>query len=657
MNIPGLAPTAFPRSTRALVLLLALAPCVATAAPPERPVHRFLDVQIAPDGAHVASIEGDSPPGGYYPEVRDLVIRATGGKSAVTVALPCGRVAQCWPASPAWRSDGRLLAFVLRSPGQHAYSLYTVGADGSGLRQVLSFNGTLTDLSYGPKDVLAVLAIADARKEVGATEAGAAQAGDLDEAPPEQRIALVQGDALRWVSPAQLFVYEYDWLPSGAGFVGTAAPGDGDRNWWTAKLYAFSPTGEPRLLYEPQDRRQQLAEPQVSRDGRVVGFIAGLMSDFGRTGGDVFTVPVAGGPATPLTPTLAGSAVSIGWSCANTLRARVLAGDVEQIVDLGTGQSARAPTLLWSGADTTRAHEPLRRVACPSDTVAQAHETFTVAPEIEIGTARRRHDLTTANTGLTTPMRVSSVRWSNDGFEVQGWLLQPPQVSGKVPLITIVHGGPAGAWTQQFSGPGGQWAMIARGWSVFLPNPRGSYGQGERFTQANVRDFGYGDLRDILTGIDQVERDAPVDDARLGLMGGSYGGFMSMWAVTQTQRFKAAVAAAGISNWQSYYGENGIDEWLLPYFGGTVYDDPQVYARSSAINYIRAVRTPTFVYVGERDIECPAPQTIEFWHALRALGIPTSIMIYPGEGHSLREPAHAEDATRRTIAWFERYLK
>ena len=119
-------------------------------------------------------------------------------------------------------------------------------------------------------------------------------------------------------------------------------------------------------------------------------------------------------------------------------------------------------------------------------------------------------------------------------------------------------------------------------------------------------------------------------NARLGITGGSYGGFMTMWAVTQTDRFKAAVAAAGISDWQSYYGENGIDAWMIPYFGASVYEDPAVYAQSSPINFIRNVKTPTFEYVGEHDIECPAPQTQEFWHALKALSVPTSIMIYPG---------------------------
>jgi dipeptidyl aminopeptidase/acylaminoacyl peptidase len=187
-----------------------------------------------------------------------------------------------------------------------------------------------------------------------------------------------------------------------------------------------------------------------------------------------------------------------------------------------------------------------------------------------VGPPGRWHDLTSVNAGLGTRTKVISVRWTNEGFDEQGWLLLPEHTNGNTPMVTFVHGGPAAAAVPFFYGAGAQAAMLARGWAVFRPNPRGSFGQGEHFTLANVRDLGHGDLRDVLAGIDAAERIAPIDEARLGLAGGSYGGFMSMWAITQTQRFKAAVAAAGISDWQSYYGENGIDEWLLPYFGATL---------------------------------------------------------------------------------------
>ena len=186
-----------------------------------------------------------------------------------------------------------------------------------------------------------------------------------------------------------------------------------------------------------------------------------------------------------------------------------------------------------------------------------------------------------------------------------------------------------------------------------MPNPRGSYGQGEKFTQANIKDFGYGDLRDILAGMDVLEKRFPIDKNREGLTGWSYGGFMTMFGVTQTTRFRAAVAGAGISDWKSYYGENSIDQWMMPFFGKSVYDDPAVYAKSSAIEYIKNVKTPTLVVVGDRDGECPAPQSFEFWHALRAEGVKTQLVIYPNEGHAFRDPAHRRDVLERALNWFE----
>lgn len=195
------------------------------------------------------------------------------------------------------------------------------------------------------------------------------------------------------------------------------------------------------------------------------------------------------------------------------------------------------------------------------------------------------------------------------------------------------------------------------GYFVFYPNPRGSFGEGEKFTQGNIKDFGYGDFRDVLAGVDEVLKTLPVDKDRIGLTGWSYGGYMTMWAVTQTNRFRAAVAGAGIANWQSYYGQNDIDEWMIPYFGASVYDDPAVYAKSSPITFIKNVKTPTLVLVGERDGECPAPQSREFWHALKTFGVPTELVIYPGEGHVFNQPQHEQDVMERLVAWFERYLK
>ena len=631
--------------------------CVAQAEP-ERLVHRYLEVEISPNGELVASVEGDSSKSGGAPTVRDLLIRHVSGGAAVTVPMPCGRVPQCWPDSPTWSPDGKHVAFALRTPGSHARSLYAVAADGSGLDKLLDFSGTIVRCAICRMGVSPCSRFkTPPRKSARLKPARRLPAIWMHRRRSSELRSWSNG-ALQWVSPPDLFVYEYDWRAGGKGFIGTAAPGDGDNNWWTAKLYAFPESGgDARVIYTPADARQQLAMPKVSRDGSLVAFIAGIMSDFGSTGGDVYTIAIDGGVATNLTPDMHASATAISWRCDGHLQAEMLAGDKTQFADLGSGLAPRPPKIVWSGEESFGDRAGGISTACPSGSTADSHESFTTAPEIEVGTIGHWRNLTTTNAGLSLAAHVQSVWWKNDGFDIQGWLLLPLHTEGKVPMITQVHGGPAAAVTPGFPGPGTISALLEHGYAIFRPNPRGSYGQGERFTLANVRDFGHGDLRDILAGIDAAAKVAPIDTARLGLTGGSYGGFMSMWAVTQTNRFKAAVAAAGISDWLSYYGENGIDAWMIPYFGKSAYDDPAVYGASSAINYIHNVKTPTFAYVGERDIECPAPQTQEFWHAMKAMNVPTSIMIYPGEGHGLRDPAHLADAEQRTIAWFDKYLK
>ena len=199
--------------------------------------------------------------------------------------------------------------------------------------------------------------------------------------------------------------------------------------------------------------------------------------------------------------------------------------------------------------------------------------------------------------------------------------------------------------------------LAAEGYFVLLPNPRGSYGQGENFVRANVKDFGHGDLRDILAGVDQASKEFPIDENRMGISGWSYGGYMTMWSVTQTHRFRAAVAGAGVSDWQSYYGENDIDQWMIPFFGTSVYDDPAVYAKSSPIVFVKNVNTPTLIVVGDSDGESPTSQSYEFWHALKTLGVPTQMVIYPNEGHWIMQPTNVLDYVERSIRWFDEHLK
>lgn len=293
--------------------------------------------------------------------------------------------------------------------------------------------------------------------------------------------------------------------------------------------------------------------------------------------------------------------------------------------------------------------------------MAFKRSSFANPPEVWAGEIEEWQQITIRNTSLQPGWgEVKNIHWKNNGFDLQGWLIYPKDfdASKKYPMVVEVHGGPS--YGIQSSWPGIHnytMTLPSKGYFAFFPNPRGSFGKGQEFTQANRRDFGYGDWQDILTGVDEVIRIAPVDPNRLGLTGWSYGGYMTMWGVTQSPRFKAAMAGAGVSNWISYYGQNSIDQWLIPFFGKTMYDDPDVYSLSSPITFIKGVKTPTLIVAAEGDAECPVAQSYEFWHALKTLGVPTEFIVYNKEGHVFTNPENLRDLIKRTTDWFDHYLK
>lgn len=390
------------------------------------------------------------------------------------------------------------------------------------------------------------------------------------------------------------------------------------------------------------------------------------MSDFGSVGGDVFTVPLAGGEPVDVTPGYAGSFNGLAWKGA-TLVASALQGAEMAVVAIDPGAAPSRPSVktLFSRAVTASGSRDGRIVFSQDGGAAvSVFETWEQAPWIAAGRLNELVRITRENEGFAPQVAARSIAWNNEGLRSQGWLVGPrnAQAGRKHPMVVIVHGGPASAATPRYVGEGESAnpllrELVERGYYVFQPNPRGSYGQGLAFTAANRRDFGGGDWRDILAGVDAAIAQAPIDGKRLGLMGHSYGGFMTMWGVTHSTRFKAAVAGAGIANWISYYGQNGIDQWMVPFFGATMYDDPAVYRKASPIESIKNAQTPTLIYVGERDVETPAVQSMEFWHGLKAMKVPTTLVIYEGEGHAIRKPAHQLDQRRRTVEWFEKYLK
>jgi dipeptidyl aminopeptidase/acylaminoacyl peptidase len=524
--------------------------------------------------------------------------------------------------------------------------------------RIAQVKGLLDSPRWSPNDTrIAMLATVGAHKESGATQAGVREVGEVGGNDDSSRIAVTDsgGGELKFVSPDGTYVYEYDWTPDGRAFVATAARGNGDDNWWVARLESFALDGTERVIAAPD---MQMNYPRVSPDGHKVAFIGGLMSDFGSVGGDVYVVDIGGGQPVNLTPGYNGSFTWLAWRGKGLVTGLAQGGSQGSAL-LDPSGSSKISAVHVEAATYTANVDGSISLDRTGHHVALVSDSFEHAPRIEYGVLGATKPITHDNDALRAPGRIQDIHWKSDQYSVQGWLYGPAdaQPGRKYPMILVVHGGPAGVVTPHFLWDDMMAGWLRHGYFVFQPNPRGSYGQGEAFTRANVKDFGGGDLRDDLAGVDAAEKVAPIDDAKLGLYGRSYGGFMSMWTVTRSQRFKVAAAGAGVSDWVAYYGQNGIDQWMIPYFGASAYDDPATYDRMSPIRYIKSAHTPMFLYVGERDVECPAEQTREYWHALREFNVPTSLVIYADEGHHLVKPENVADLNRRLVNWFDRYLK
>jgi len=617
----------------------------------------FKRVAISPDGQRLAWVE--AAPTAAGPSGRLKIIRIADRAGGTPVRITVARDGTDHEEDqPVFSPDGRSLAFLSDAEKDGQAQLYVADVKTGAVRRLTQVSGHLERPLWSPDGKrLSVLFMEGAADALGPLGPAPRETGVIGSVIVEQRIALVsaEGGKLSPVSPEDLFVYEYAWSPDGTAFAATGAHGSGDDNWWTAELFLIPVSGGvARVLHHPA---LQIAEPTWSPDGTRIGFIEGLMSDFEVNGGDVLVVPASGGKARNVTPGMRASATQLSWTREGGLLAVAIVGGDSAFLKVDPDRPG-APVTLWRGQEQVLARwHTSAAFAGDGATVALARETAMQPPEVWVGPIGRWTQRSQANAKLKSPVaQVQSLTWKSDRWEVQGWLYLPPEDvwPGKRPLVVSVHGGPASAAKNTFDDK--LLVLVSQGYAVLAPNPRGSYGQGEAFTRANVKDFGHGDLRDILAGVDAAARTGRVDGARVGIRGHSYGGYMAMFAVTQTRRFKAAMASAGIANFLSYTGQNKIDQWMLPYFGATVYADRAVYARSSPIEFITRVKTPTLVLVGERDAECPAPQSFEFWKALKTLGVPTELVVYPDEGHKLRDPVNVLDATRREVGWFDRFL-
>ncbi|HET8781800.1 MAG TPA: S9 family peptidase, partial [Pyrinomonadaceae bacterium] len=405
--------------------------------------------------------------------------------------------------------------------------------------------------------------------------------------------------------------------------------------------------GNGKELTSDHDRR--VRDPRWTADGQSIMYLAG---DQGYT--TIFRIPADGGKVykfslyTSRDGEFFGAFSDIDPAVANSAGRPIVQSFPFQISSFSLGSR---PSLSFGGT-----------------------KAYSIA--VTVGTPLRPAEVWTSNgTGMFPMRRVSahndslirSMRFvvpdefvyrSFDGTQIQGWLMRPPECTAdrKCPLILSVHGGPHGMFGWGFNASFQVYA--ARGYGVLYVNPRGSSGYGQKFSDGTLNEWGGGDYRDLMFGVDAALRgNGWIDGGRMGVTGGSYGGFMTNWIVTQTPRFRAGVAVASVSNLISFYSTSLYQDLIHAEFGGFPWDNFDVLWQWSPLRYVRQVQTPTMFIHGELDNDVHITQAEEMYMGLKRRGVDSVFIRYPREGHNFREPKHRIDALERTLAWFDRYVK
>jgi len=370
-------------------------------------------------------------------------------------------------------------------------------------------------------------------------------------------------------------------------------------------------------------------------------------------------IPADGGKARELISDPDGAATDMIWSADGTsLYFRAPHHSTTQVYRVSiNGGAPEALTKEEATVTSFSVSSDGTRMAFSRSDLQRAPELF--ASAFPRGSAERVTDHNAFLQGIVLG-RSEVISWrGRDGLPLEGLLIYPAGYqSGRVPLVAAIHGGPSGVWAQAFPRGGNNYAHVwaGKGWAVFMPNIRGSSGYGEKFQLANLRDWGGMDFRDIQLGIDDLVRRGIADPDRLAQSGWSYGGYMTAWTLTQTNRFKAVVVGAGITDLFSMYPTNDLQRVLEGYFGDTPWNALESYQRSSAMTFIKQAKTPTLILHGAADVRVPVSQAQELYVGLRKNNVPAQMVVFPREGHGFTEPRHILDKMKRETEWIEKYI-
>ena len=651
---------------KTVVALMALAGAVVVAQPsaltPEQTLDRrgVGELDLSPDGARLLFT------------VTEPVKGTARQRNIWMLDVPGGTVRQLTfsaksDSAPRWAPDGRSIAFLSDRDG--TAQLYLLAMSGGEAEKITDRKEAIGAFRWSPDGRRIALLMPEPKPESLLTREK--DKDDARVAEKEERLSRlwvldVASHSTTQVATTPLRIAQIEFAPSGDRLIEAASPKP-HADQFNEAIYSIElDSGRTAQIAAPRGPMGPIA---ISPDGKTIAYVCARVD--GPDAHDLCLQPVAGGDSHNITGATLDRPVSQPkWIDDRTVAVGVARGFQSSVVTVGADGRAQSLDGLTVN--------PYAFVRTGNGTFIYAGENATQPQELWVKAANGApRALTTFNEHWKARPVVAPqfVKYkSADGTEIEAALLTPPDVSGvsqtlgsaslsaergaragrALPAIVLVHGGPTGRWIDAFE-PWGQ-LLVARGYAVLYPNVRGSTGYGHRFVEMNRGDWGGGDFKDVMAGADWLVAQGIADPNRLGIGGWSYGGYMAAWAVTQTNRFKAAVSGAPVIDMASEFGtENGsaYDEW----FYGTPYEKLEGFIKSSPMTFVKNVKTPTLLLQGEDDTTDPIGQSQQFYRGLKRYGVESDLVLYPREPHGLREEKHLIDRLNRIVAWYDRYLK
>jgi len=571
-------------------------------------------------------------------------------------------------ANPKWSPDGTSLAFT-SNRANNRNGLYVLRLSGGEAEPVSDVKGSVGNFDWSPDGRSIAFTMSDFKTpEEEANDRGRNDFRWFEENYKLSRIYLLpvardangKREAKKIIDVARQ-ISSFDWSPDGARIVLAHTRSPSVNDWPTADVSILDVSSGTLTALAASPELAE-ASPTYSPDGR---WIAVTVSDGPArwAQSDRLAVYPAAGGAPKLLPVSHDAAPNvIGWTKDSTKMMFTEPKGTgtalyEADVAAGTVREADFQNAVITAPDMMDDGSAFVFVSQKPDAPPELHYTRPGSDSSRV--------LSAANVeyGKMPVGKTEVLKWkSKDGREIEGLLTYPVGYTAgtKVPLILNIHGGPAGVFQQNYIGGRGSYPIAtfaSKGYAVLRPNPRGSSGYGAEFRRANIKDWGGMDYEDLMTGVDHVISMGVADPNRLGVMGWSYGGYMTSMIITKTKRFKAASAGAPVTNLISFNGTADIPSFIPDYFGGEFWENPDVYSRHSAMFNIKGVSTPTLVQHGEADVRVPIEQGYQLHMALKKQGVPTRMLILPRQPHGPNEPKMQMIAMQSNLDWFDKYLK